>query len=61
MKTLAAERGRPVAELIRQAMDEYLERHRRSRKSVLDRRPHDSGPLLEGWTREEVLEEMIDS
>lgn len=61
MKSLAAERGRPVAELILQAMEEYLDNHRRRRRSVLDRKPHDSGPLLEPWTREQLLDEMLDS
>jgi 16S rRNA U516 pseudouridylate synthase RsuA-like enzyme len=59
MKSLAAERGRPVAELVRQAMDEYLEKERVKGLSLVDRRPHASGRLLEAWTREELLEEML--
>jgi predicted transcriptional regulator len=59
MKTLASERGRPVAELIRQAMDDYLEREKTRQRPLLDRAPHASGRLLHPWTREEVLDEMV--
>ncbi|MGH9323006.1 MAG: ribbon-helix-helix domain-containing protein [Vicinamibacteria bacterium] len=59
MKILASARGRPVAELIRQAMEEYLERERSRRQSLLDRAPHESGRLLRPWTRDELLEEMV--
>jgi len=58
LKTLAARRGRPVAELIREAMAEYLARESGSAVSLFDLAPHPSGPLLEGWTREELLDEM---
>ena len=60
MKSLAAERGRPVAELIRQAMDEYLQRERLGRPSLLDRPGHESGRLLRPWTRSEVADEMLE-
>jgi hypothetical protein len=59
MKSLASERGRPVAELIRQAMEEYLERERGRRVQLLDRAPHASGRLLRPWTREELFDEMV--
>ena len=59
LKSLAARRGRPAAELIREAMGEYLERERGSRRSVLDIDPHPSGRLRRRWTRSELLEEML--
>jgi len=55
---MAARTGRPVAELIRNAMAEYLDRERRGRSSVLELPAHDSGELREPWTRSEVLDEM---
>lgn len=55
---MAARTGRPVAELIRQAMAEYLDRERPGRRSVLDLPAHDSGKLREPWTRSELLDEM---
>ena len=58
LKSLAARSGRPVAELIRQAMDDYLDVERRSHLSMLDIEPHDSGRLLSSWDRSELLEEM---
>jgi hypothetical protein len=58
-KSLAERTGRPVAELIREAMTEYLGRHRRRRGSIFDVPHHDSGPLLKPWTREELMDEMI--
>lgn len=61
MKSLAARRGRPVAELIRQAMDEYLTREQENGTSILDIVPHESGRMLQGWDRSELLDEMITS
>ena len=61
MKSLAARRGRPVAELIRQAMDEYLSREQQNGTSVLDIVPHESGRMLRDWDRSELLDEMIES
>lgn len=58
LKSLAVRRGRPVAELIREAMTEYLARESGREVSLLDLAPHSSGPLLEGWTREDLLDEM---
>jgi hypothetical protein len=57
-KALSERDGRPIAELIRQAMVEYLERERRTARSVLDLAPHPSGALLLPWSREEIFEEM---
>ena len=58
LKSMAARFGRPVSELIRQAMAEYLQRERRSRRSMRDLPAHDSGKLLSGWTRSGLLDEM---
>jgi len=54
---MAARTGRPVAELIRRAMTEYLDRERPGRRSVLDLPGHDSGRLREPWTRSELADE----
>jgi len=61
MKSLADQQGRPVAELIRQAMMEFLERRRRNDRSVLELTPHQSGKPLKDWTRSEILDEMLES
>ena len=60
LKSMAARSGRPVAELIRRAMAEYLERERASGHSLLDLPEHDSGKLHERWTRAELIDEMSD-
>lgn len=60
MKSLASRRGRPVAELVREAMAEYLVRERRAGGSVLDLQPHPSGKQISGWTREQIWDEMIE-
>ena len=60
LKSMAARTGRPVAELIRHAMAQYLDRERRGRSSVLDLPAHDSGKLREPWTRSGVLDEMLE-
>ena len=59
MKSLASRRGRPVAELIRQAMAEYLAREQKTGASVLDLAPHPSGRMLKSWGRSELLDEML--
>jgi predicted transcriptional regulator len=59
LKSLAARSGRPVAELIRRAMDRYVELERRARRSILDIEPHHSGRLLSEWDRSELLDEMM--
>lgn len=62
-KLLAARRGRPVAELLREAMAEYLSRERRARKSraFSDIPAHQSGKMLKGFTRSELYDEMLES
>lgn len=59
MKSLAAAEGRPVAELIREAMSDYLDRERRTGRSVLEIPPHDGGRLRKGWTRSGIFDEML--
>ncbi len=59
LKSLAARRERPVAELVREAMAEYLARRRRSGRSILDISAQSSGRQLEGWSRSELFDEMI--
>jgi hypothetical protein len=58
-KSIAARTGRPVAELIREAMAQYIESRRRAGRSVLDIPPHASGALRARWTRTELLDEML--
>ena len=58
LKSLAERTGRPVAELIREAMSEYLSRRVGGGGSIFDLAPHPSGAQLRGWTREELLDEM---
>lgn len=57
LKSLAARSGKPVAHLIREAMDHFLLLHQ-ERPSLLELEPHDSGELLKTWTREELADEM---
>ena len=57
-QVLAGRTGRPVAELVRQAMAEYLQDDT-ARGSLLDIPSHDSGRLVKGWTRSEILDEML--
>jgi 16S rRNA U516 pseudouridylate synthase RsuA-like enzyme len=58
LKSLAERTGRPVAELIREAMSEYLSRRLGGSGSIFDLLPYPSGAQLRGWTREELLDEM---
>lgn len=60
LKALAERDGRPVAELLRQSMAEYLERRRRGNLSAFELEPHNSGPLLAGWTRDELVDEVLE-
>lgn len=60
-KSLSSATGRPVAELIRQAMSDYLDARRKQSHSILDIEAYKSGPLLESWSRSEVYDEMIGS
>jgi hypothetical protein len=58
LKTLAERSGRAVAELIREAMAEYLAR-RGGSGSLFDLAPHPSGALLQPWSREDLFDEML--
>lgn len=60
LKSLAKLRGRSVADLVREAMSEYVTREQRSAGSALDLEPHASGALLKRWTRAELLDEMVE-
>jgi hypothetical protein len=60
LKSLAARSGRSVADLLREAMAEYLMRERRTGRSILDLPPHRSGRLLAGWTRSKLMDEMVE-
>jgi len=59
LKGLAERSGKPVAELIREAMAEYLTR-RGGGGSIFDIAPHPSGPLLQTWSREDLFDEMLE-
>lgn len=59
-KSLAAQAGRPVAELIREAMARYLEERASRRVSLLKIEPHASGRLVSEWTRSDLYDEMLD-
>jgi hypothetical protein len=58
-KALAEHAGKPVAELMREAMAEYLAR-RQGSGSLLALEPHPSGALLKPWKREDLFDEMLD-
>lgn len=60
MKNLAEQRGRPVSELIREAMAEYLEGKVGRGPSLLDIPAQPSGAALKPWTRDELFDEMLD-
>jgi hypothetical protein len=61
LKSLAEQTGRPVSELIREAMSEYLGRKVGRGPSLFDMPAHRSGSLLKpSWTREELLDEMLE-
>lgn len=59
MKSLAEHTGRPVAELIREAMIEYTKHRRGSVGSLFDLEPYPSGALRAPWTRAELLDERL--
>jgi len=60
LKSLATLEGRPVAELIRQAMTDFLERESGAGRSILELEAHDSGRMLGGWNRPGLYDEMLD-
>ena len=55
---IAERQGLPVSELIRRAMDEYLDRHYRTRVSVLDLPVFTSGGILRPWKGADLYDEM---
>lgn len=59
LKSLAARERRPAAELVREAMRDYLARSDAAAHSLLDLPAHDSGKALSGWTRSGLLDEML--
>ena len=59
MKSLAERTGRPVAELIREAMAEYTAHRLGAAGSLFDLQPHPSGALLAPWTRAQLLDERL--
>lgn len=59
LKALAAREGVPVAELVREAMAEYLARERREGARFADVAPRSLGRRLRGWTRDEIYDEMV--
>lgn len=59
-KSLAAQAGRPVAELIRDAMRRWLAEYHRDGGSLADLKPVDCGAMLVPFDRSEVADEMFD-
>jgi len=59
MEHLASLRGQPVAELLREAMTDYLRREAGTDRSVLDLPAHPGGALLGAWRRSELFDEML--
>jgi predicted transcriptional regulator len=57
-KGIAARQGRPVAELIREALEDYLTRRKSQGRSALELTAHPSGRLKKRWTRAEIADEM---
>ena len=55
---IAERQGLPVSELIRRAMDEFLDRHYSARGSVLDLPAFASGGILRHWKGADLYEEM---
>jgi hypothetical protein len=58
---LAMEQNRKAAELIRDAMDEYLERHSRKKSSLDDWKPLNLRlkPGAKDWISKDYIDEMI--
>lgn len=57
LKALAKAREQPVAELVREAMSDYMA-NLQSGESLLDVKPHASGKLRKTWKRHELVDEM---
>lgn len=58
LKGMADRRGRPVAELVREAMAEYVVRERRTGTRFPDIPPRSLGRRIRPWTRDELYDEM---
>ena len=61
---MAKEQNRKAAELVRDAMDEYLENHSGAKKSFTAWKPVSLGGLKEGaadWATKDYQEEMLGS
>jgi hypothetical protein len=58
LKALAGRRGRPVAELVREAMAEYVVRERGSGSRIPDIPPRSLGRQLRSWTRDDLYDAM---
>lgn len=57
-REIADRDGLAVAELIRRAMDAYLERHYRERRSILDLPAFASGGIRRTWKGADLFDEM---
>ena len=55
---IAERQGLPVSELIRRAMDEYLDHQYRPRGSILDLPAFASGGILRSWKGADLYDEM---
>jgi predicted transcriptional regulator len=55
---IAERQGLPVSELIRRAMDEYLDRQYRPRGSVRDLPAFETGGILRHWKGADLYDEM---
>jgi hypothetical protein len=60
LKLLAEHTGRPVAELVGGASADYLTQRSGRGRSIFELVPHPSGAQLEPWTREELLDAMLE-
>lgn len=58
LKVMAGRRGRPVAELVREAMAAYVVRERRTGTRFPDIPARSLGRQLRPWTRDELYDEM---
>ena len=59
LKSLAAREGRPAAELVREAMQDFLTRADSAAHSLLEVPAHDAGKAKGAWTRAGLLDEML--
>jgi hypothetical protein len=59
-KHLAATRKRPITELIREAMRDFLLKEPSSGMTLENIPARDCGAFLTGWTRGELYDEMLE-